>query len=240
MDHATTPSLRTRKVSLSWSTRSTDTTNNFKLTIPDIELSAGDTLLLKGSSGSGKTTILTALAGLMGKIEGKIAVNGTDLYALSGPKRDAYRANLIGVVFQQLNLIPYLTPIANVLLPFTFQRTAGFSDQDLEKRAFDVTSRLGVNRSEMLKQSSSDLSVGQQQRIAIARAVITRPAIVLADEPTAALDDLNRDAFLDLLFETAEGEGAILVMSSHDPAVAERFSQTLDLNRIQTGLEGMV
>ncbi len=236
----TAPSLRTHKVSLSWSTRSPSGTDDFKLTMPDIELSAGDTLLLKGSSGSGKTTILTALAGLMNKIEGKIAINETDLYALSGPKRDAYRANLIGVVFQQLNLIPYLTPIANVLLPFTFQKAAGTSGHDLERRAFDVTSRLGVTRSDMLKQSSSDLSVGQQQRIAIARAVITRPSIILADEPTAALDNLNRDAFLDLLFETAEGEGAILVMSSHDRAVAERFSQTLDLNRIQTGLESMV
>lgn len=188
--------------------------------------------MLKGRSGSGKTTLLTALSGLMPKIDGNIEIGGTELYGLTGSKRDVFRSQHIGVVYQKFNLIPYISPLANVLLPLRFQAGLSFLDSEQTKRAQRLCDRLGLTREVYLRRDLSKLSFGQQQRVAIARAIVTRPSILLADEPTSALDDHNRDVFLDLLFEMASDEGVALVVASHDASITARFGDVLDLEKM--------
>ena len=201
------------------------------ISIDDLRLEPGEHLFVRGASGSGKTTLLNLLAGVHTPTSGSVRLLGTDLSELSASRRDQFRADHIGVIFQQFNLLPYLTTLENVTLACSFsdrKRVRAAADGDVEATARRLLHAL--NLAERFHDAQVNrLSVGQQQRVAVARALIGGPEILIADEPTSALDADNRDRFLDLLFREAEAQRCTLVFVSHDPQLADRFSRTIEL-----------
>lgn len=205
------------------------------LRISEFELAAGERLFLRGPSGSGKSTLLGLIAGVLTARSGRVTVLGQDMARLSAAKRDQLRADHLGVIFQMFNLLPYLSVTANVTLPCRFskrrrQRIGG----DLKGEAERLLARLGLDDPELLKRRALDLSVGQQQRVAAARALIGAPDILIADEPTSALDADARDQFISLLVEEAHQSNACLLFVSHDAALGEHFDRVLDLRELNT------
>lgn len=202
------------------------------LTIPEFSINRGEHLFLYGPSGSGKTTLLNLLAGVICPQQGSLKVLGTDLTGLSTHKRDRFRALHIGVIFQQFNLIPYLSVLDNVLLAGHF---AHFKDRNtLQSRAIELLLSLGL-QTELHHRKATSLSVGQQQRVAVARALVCQPELLIADEPTSALDSDNRDGFLDLLFNAADQCNSTVVFVSHDRALQERFTRIVDIRSLNGG-----
>lgn len=200
-----------------------------RLQIPELRIHAGQTHFLKGPSGSGKSTLLALLAGLMPPDEGEIQVAGTALERLPRRKRDRFRADHLGVIFQQFNLVPYLSPLENILLPCRFsRRRRERAGADLRSCADGLMRALGLVP-ERLPRDVRELSIGQQQRVASARALIGDPELILADEPTSALDTDHRDQFVALLLEQAQRHHSTVVFVSHDQALAERFDVTRDI-----------
>jgi len=201
------------------------------LDIDSLRIEGGERLFLRGPSGSGKSSLLALIGGLVQPQQGSLRCLGEELTRLSGPKRDRFRADHLGVIFQQFNLLPWLDVRANVLLPCRFskrraQRAGPAADAaEALLRGMDLESELWTRRADQL-------SVGQQQRVAAARALIGQPELVLADEPTSALDTDRRDNFLDLLFAQCEEAGSALLFVSHDQQLAERFDRQLDLASI--------
>lgn len=197
------------------------------LTIPHWVLNPGDRLFLYGPSGSGKTSLLNLLAGIILPQTGTVELLGQATNELSARDRDRFRARHIGVVFQQFNLIPYLSVLDNVGLAAHFAR-----DTDrVRERSEELLRRLGLPQSHD-QRPASHLSVGQQQRVAVARALISRPEIVLADEPTSALDSDSRAAFMALLLEQVAAVGSTLVFVSHDRSLADDFDTHRDLREL--------
>ena len=204
------------------------------LEVPELIVAQGQSLFLHGPSGCGKTTLLNLIGGVLEPQAGQIVVLGQDLAKLSGADRDALRADQIGFVFQQFNLVPYLSVIDNVTLPARFsapRRSRIERDaQALNFAAADVLSRLGI--ATLRDQAVTKLSVGQQQRVALARALLGAPAMIIADEPTSALDTDRRDEFVELLFQSAAAAGSSVVMVSHDRELGGRFDRVVDLREI--------
>lgn len=203
------------------------------LDVPSFRLARGERLFLRGPSGSGKSTLLGVIAGVLEADAGKVSVLGQDLAALSSSARDRIRADHLGVIFQMFNLVPYLSVVGNVTLPLKFsaaRRKAVGGSADAEARR--LLGRLGLRDDAMLDRRVSDLSVGQQQRVAAARALIGAPEIVIADEPTSALDADARDRFIALLSEEAARTGAALLFVSHDASLARLFDRAVDLAEI--------
>jgi putative ABC transport system ATP-binding protein len=205
----------------------------FALIVEHFEIGRGERLLLTGPSGSGKSTLLSLLCDIVTPAEGRIEVLGTDLVPLPGAARDRFRAAHFGVIFQMFNLLPYLSVLDNVLLPLRFSperrnRAGSFAALEAQR----LLSRLGLEAEGVAAQQAARLSVGQQQRVAAARALIGAPEIVVADEPTSALDhDRPRD-FLDLLFAEVGRAGASLVMVSHDPTLGRLFDRVVRLDQV--------
>jgi putative ABC transport system ATP-binding protein len=188
-------------------------------------------LLLMGPSGSGKSTLLSLICGIVSPKAGEIEVADTVISRLRGARRDRFRAEHFGIIFQMFNLLPYGSLVDNVLLPLRFAparrvRTARHGSPSDE--AHRLLERLGLPAT-LHRRPAPTLSVGQQQRVAVARALIGTPPIILADEPTSALDRENQDAFLGLLREEVEHAGATLIMVSHDPTLAPHFDRTVAL-----------
>lgn len=183
---------------------------------------AGERWLLSGPSGSGKTTAIHLLAGVLSPSEGRITVCGQDLGALSGAALDRFRGRHVGIVFQRLHLIGALDVRRNLALA---RSLAGLPAD--EARIEEVLERLALSAKARSRPES--LSGGEAQRLAIARAVLNRPALLLADEPTASLDDANAARVLDLLFAEAQSCGATLVVASHDARAAARFERRREL-----------
>jgi putative ABC transport system ATP-binding protein len=189
---------------------------------PDVVCDSRQHLLLLGESGTGKTTLLHLLAGMLKPTGGKVEVDGQDLTKLSGKALDRFRGARIGVVFQTAHFVQSLTVEDNLLLP---QFLAG---KPVNKaRAAELLRRMNLEHK--LKQSPRALSIGEQQRVAIARALINEPAIVLADEPTSALDDKNAAQVIALLEEQAALTGAALVIVTHDQRLKDRFANRVTL-----------
>ncbi len=213
-------------VTFRWPGQETDT-----VAIEELQLQSGEHLFVRGPSGSGKTTFLNLLAGINLPTGGKIRLLGTDLASLSPSKRDRFRADHIGVVFQQFNLLPYLTMLENVTLSCAFsprKKAHAVKSCDIAASARHLLRSLNL-ADELHNASVSKLSVGQQQRVAVARALIGGPEILIADEPTSALDADNRDRFLDLLFQEVEAKSCTLVFVSHDQQLAKRFTRSIEL-----------
>ena len=199
------------------------------LDIPELALERGTRAFLFGPSGSGKTTLLGVLAGVLKPDEGEVIVLGRDLASLSGARRDAFRAEHIGYVFQMFNLIPYLSVLDNITLPVRMnaQRRARLDGAGVREAAALLAGHLQIG--DLLKKPVTELSVGQQQRVAACRALIGSPEIIVADEPTSSLDFDRREAFLKLLFAECERAGATLVFVSHDRTLEGMFSRTVSL-----------
>jgi len=213
----------------------------FTLAIDGFSLERGERLLLIGPSGTGKSTFLSLLAGIATPETGRISVLGSDIARLSGAARDRFRAEHYGIIFQMFNLLPYGTVIDNVLLPLSFSpsRKKRAEVRGGERaEAARLLGNLGIEPSLIESGSAATLSVGQQQRVAAARALIGSPEIIIADEPTSSLDRNRQQAFLDLLFAEVEAAGATLVMVSHDESLAGRFSRVADLAEIARASRG--
>ncbi|MDD9990431.1 MAG: ABC transporter ATP-binding protein [Rhodospirillales bacterium] len=218
--------LRFSDVAFSW--RESDA---FRLEIESFAVRRCESLLVMGPSGSGKSTLLSLACGIVSPQQGEIEVAGTTITGLRGAALDRFRAEHFGIIFQMFNLLPYGSVVDNVLLPLRFaraRRSRAARDGEPAGEAQRLLVRLGLDPA-LHRRSAPTLSVGQQQRVAVARALIGNPAIVIADEPTSALDRDHRHAFLDLLFEEAARAGATLVMVSHDATMAPRFERTVEL-----------
>jgi putative ABC transport system ATP-binding protein len=209
--------------------------DGFQLAVDEFTLRQGERLLLIGPSGGGKSTFLSILAGIVAPQQGSVVVLGTDIAQLSGAARDRFRAEHFGIIFQMFNLLPYGSILDNVLLPLSFsaeRRKRAGATRRVEDEAARLLAILGIEPNLIRKASAANLSVGQQQRVAAARALIGAPRIIIADEPTSSLDRDRQMAFLDLLFTVASEAGATLIMVSHDESLGPRFSRVLPLGSI--------
>ena len=206
------------------------------LDIADFHVAAGERLFLRGPSGSGKTSMLNLLAGAATAENGCIQVLGQDFVGLSAGARDRLRADHMGLVFQVFNLIPYLDLIENVTLPCLFstrrRARAKNSDGSPENAANRLLTAMGLDVKTFAARTVAELSIGQQQRVAAARALIGEPELIIADEPTSALDSANADQFLDLLFRETEARGTTLLLVSHDERLAPRFERSFALDAL--------
>jgi putative ABC transport system ATP-binding protein len=186
---------------------------------------AGAQVLLRGISGSGKTTLLNVLAGLLPPTQGAVHLDDQALYALPEAQRDRYRATHIGYVFQMHLLVPTLSAVENVEMPLVFAKAGNGADRRRQSAA--ILEQVGLG--EFTRHRPMQLSAGQRLRVAVARALVARPRLLLADEPTAALDQDNAHAVMDLLQARCREAGATLIVASHDPALNTRFDRVVDL-----------
>jgi len=206
--------------------------------IESLSIESGERVFLRGPSGSGKSTLLSLLAGVLVPQSGVVSILGKNVGALSGAERDRFRADHIGFIFQMFNLIPYLSVVENVCLPCGFSASrrarATQSGGTVEKEAVRLLAHLDMADDTLLRRQVTDLSVGQQQRVAAARALIGAPELVIADEPTSSLDADRRAAFLELLFLECASAGTTLIFVSHDPSLEPLFDRAIsfaDINR---------
>ncbi|MFF7709803.1 ATP-binding cassette domain-containing protein [Pseudomonas sp. NPDC007930] len=203
------------------------------LNIPQLRLGAGESLFLRGPSGSGKTTLLGLLGGVQLPQRGRISLLGQDLALLSQGARDRFRVDHTGYIFQQFNLLPFLSVQQNVELPCRFSRLraerACQRHGSVAQAAETLLGHLGLDAPSLLQRRAGSLSIGQQQRVAAARALIGQPELVIADEPTSALDADAREAFLGLLFEECRKAQAGLLFVSHDQSLAPLFDRSASL-----------
>lgn len=205
------------------------------LDVAQFHVEEGETVFLHGPSGCGKSTLLSLLAGVLLPQAGRVTLLGTDWGDLRPTASDRYRVDHVGYIFQQFNLLPYLTALDNVLLPcrFSAQRRAAAAHEagSLHAAAERWLTGMGLDAS-VWQRPAHTLSVGQQQRVAAARALVGQPDLVIADEPTSALDEDRREAFLDLLLSACAAAGSALVLVSHDRRIAGRFGRQISLPAI--------
>lgn len=206
------------------------------LEIEHLSVAAKEHLFIKGPSGCGKSTLLSLLTGINTASSGEVSLLGQNLGQLSASARDRFRADHIGYIFQQFNLLPYLSVIDNVILPCQLSALRRSKvTGSLTERARTLLTRLHLPES-LLDKPVVELSIGQQQRVAAARALIGEPTLIIADEPTSSLDYDNRSAFIELLLEEANRVEATLVFVSHDPSLEKLFNRSVHLptlNRVR-------
>lgn len=202
------------------------------LHLPSFRVTQGEHAFLYGPSGSGKTTLLGLVAGVLEVQNGTVSVLGQDLARISPAARDRFRSTHLGYIFQLFNLISYLSVEENIMLPcqVSAARRARLNGADLRKEARRLAEHLDLGP--YLNRNVLELSVGQQQRVAAARAMIGRPALLIADEPTSALDHDHRGQFLDLLFEQCNAAGTTLLFVSHDQTLMPRFERQIALREV--------
>jgi putative ABC transport system ATP-binding protein len=192
------------------------------LDVPAFALAEGEQCALEGQSGSGKSTLLHVISGIMRPDAGRVTIDGVDITRLDEARRDRVRADKLGLVFQQFNLLPGFTALENVLVAMSFG--SGKPDR---WRAADLLASVGL--SHRLHHKPAELSIGQQQRVAVARALANRPRAILADEPTASVDAAHQRQVIDLVRGTCTEQGVALLLVTHDPAVAAEFPRRLRL-----------
>lgn len=221
-----TDAVSLRGVEYKWNAR-----DAFGLSVGEFTVSRGERLLLLGASGSGKSTLLSLLTGIALAQAGSLEILGQRLDALGSSGRDRFRAEHFGIIFQMFNLLPYGDVIDNVLLPLSFapaRRSRATAAGGAEGEARRLLLALGLP-ADIGRRTAATLSVGQQQRVATARALIGSPEIIVADEPTSALDDDRQQDFLDLLFGQVDATKATLIMVSHDRRLAPHFTRVVEL-----------
>jgi len=211
------------------------------LTIASFTVAPGEQVFLHGPSGSGKSTLLSLLGGVLVPEAGRAEVLGNDLARTPAARRDRLRGDHIGVLFQQFNLVPYLSVLENVLLPCRFsarRRARAAEGADIEATATRLLQGLGLDAS-LWQQEAARLSVGQQQRVAAARALIGRPEIVIADEPTSALDAARQEEFISLMLRECAAAKSTLLFVSHDMRLASLFTRVVALADINAAKQAV-
>jgi putative ABC transport system ATP-binding protein len=223
---ATAPAIELEDVEYAW------VRGRPVLDVPRFTVARGERVFLKGPSGSGKSTLLGLVGGVLLPDRGRVRVLGQDLAALRGSARDRFRATHVGFVFQMFNLVPYLSVLENVLLPARFSPERRARAGDLAAEARRLLTALGLGGSGLESRGVTQLSIGQQQRVAAARALLGRPGVVIADEPTSSLDWDARESFLQLLMQECSAAGTTLLFVSHDVTLSRLFDRTVALGEI--------
>jgi putative ABC transport system ATP-binding protein len=198
---------------------------DFRLSIPALQIQDGERVAVVGPSGSGKTTLLHLMAGILEPESGRIEVEGVEVSALDDGARRAFRISNIGMVFQEFELLDYLSVLDNVLLPYRITSALKL-DGPVRERAAELATRVGLG--DKLDRSVRRLSQGERQRVGVCRALLPDPPLLFADEPTGNLDPRNTGRVLDSLFEYAEEQGSTLLTVTHDHALLDRFGRVLD------------
>jgi putative ABC transport system ATP-binding protein len=225
-----TPVIHVQNLSFTWPGQTSPC-----LSIRDLQVTTGERVFIQGASGSGKSTLLNVLTGLLPCRAGQVQVLGHDLGTLSASARDRLRAQQIGLIFQQFNLVPFLDVAHNIYLPgqFAAQRNSR-SPNDL----LALLSALQLDHS-LLHRRADQLSVGQQQRVAVARALYNQPKLIIADEPTSALDNDSRDSFIQLLLNMQQATNVTLLFVSHDLTLAQHFDRLVKMTEINCAAAGV-
>lgn len=203
----------------------------FQLAVDEMCVKSHERVAITGPSGSGKTTLLNLLAGILAPASGDVQVDRTVVSALGQEDRQDFRALRMGLVFQEFELLEYLDVLANITLPFRISPVLNLN-QAVRQRAFDLCQEVGL--SDKVHRFPRHLSQGERQRVAVCRALVTQPAVILGDEPTGNLDPANRDHVMDVLFRYSETSGAPLIIVTHDHELLDRFDRTIDIREIQS------
>lgn len=230
------PAIALQGVSFSW-----PGAGPWRLDIAHFEQAAGERVFLHGPSGSGKSTLLALIGGVLQPQRGRVAVHGQALGDLRAGGRDRFRADQIGFIFQMFNLLPYLSALDNILLPCRFSAARRIRLHAARTTPAEEARRLAARLdldAPLLERPAAELSVGQQQRVAAARALIGRPALVIADEPTSALDTERQLAFLDLLLGECAAARAALLFVSHDARLSRHFDRRMALAELSGAAPG--
>jgi len=206
------------------------------LNITSLNLNRGEKLFIHGSSGCGKSTLLNLISGVLAPTHGEVSILGSNIFSLNQSDRDQFRVDHMGIIFQHFNLIPYLNVFENLTLPCTFsekrKKMLAVQKRSLLKEAHRLLNSLGLNDNDIINKNVTELSTGQQQRVAAARALIGSPEIIIADEPTSALDQDTKNGFLELLFNEAKHSNSSILFVSHDLSLASFFDRTLSFSEI--------
>ena len=218
--------IRLDSIRFKWSNK-----NDFNIFIPKLNVDVGEKVLLLGESGSGKTTLLSLICGFLNPLSGDIFLDNNKINDLSARKRDQYRSDNIGIIFQQFNLLPYANVIDNILLPLYFSKKRAVKSQDQRETAINLCKLLRLPDT-IKDKKANELSIGQQQRVAVARALIGHPSLIIADEPTSSLDAEAQGIFLDLMFSQINKNNSTLLMVSHDQSLSNFFDRAINIHDI--------
>ena len=237
MKDSLSPIITLDKLKFSWSEPDISL-----LKIDHLQIMSGERVFLRGPSGSGKSTLLSLIAGVLVAQSGSIEILGAPLESMSSAARDSFRANHIGIIFQQFNLIPYLSVVENVTLPCHFSRqrrqNATVRSGGLKDEALRLLNHLDMADASVINKPVNELSVGQQQRVAAARALIGSPEILIADEPTSSMDADRRQAFINLLFQECHESDSTLLFVSHDQSLQGPFDRSFELDQLNDAAPG--
>ena len=228
------PILHLKDVRYRWPGRA-----SFGLQVSELSMGQAETVLLLGESGSGKSTLLSLICGTIVADAGEVRVAGTNIAALSPGQRDGFRAEQIGLIFQQFNLLPFASVLDNITLPLQFaaQRRTRVTDPNVDARELCDDLRLPQD---VIDARAGTLSVGQQQRVAAARALIGAPPLIIADEPTSSLDASTQETFLKLLFAQSRKHESSVLMVSHDARLSEQFDRVIHMSDITQSVRDAV
>ncbi len=204
--------------------------DEFRLRVPALSVDRDSTAAVIGPSGSGKTSLLHVIAGIARPARGQVITAGVELTSLGESERREFRVANIGLVFQEFELLEYLNVLDNILLPYRIGRSLAL-DRDVRARAVDIARRVGLG--DKLGRFAHRLSQGEKQRVAVCRALLPRPGLLLADEPTGNLDPVNKGRVLDILLEYVETNGATLLTVTHDHDLLGRFARVIDFREFE-------
>lgn len=198
------------------------------LEIKQLHVNKSEHVFIRGDSGSGKTTLLNLLCGIHIAQSGQVSILGKNIGSLNNQDRDRFRGDHLGVIFQQFNLLPFLSVGENIALPCRFSSSRRNKIDNIDIEIMRLLEAVDLPTS-IINRSMTELSVGQQQRVAVCRALIGSPELIIADEPTSSLDARNRDRFLDLLFSEADKHNSTIIFVSHDEQITQQFSKIIEL-----------
>jgi putative ABC transport system ATP-binding protein len=204
---------------------------DFYLHIQDMNVGAGQKVAVIGPSGSGKTTLLNLIGGILSPTSGNIQVNDQNLTRMNDASRRDFRAFNIGLVFQEFELLEYLNVLDNILLPYRISPALKL-DKQVRDRAVQLARDVGIEH--YLKRYTHQMSQGQRQRVAICRALLPNPGLLLADEPTGNLDPVSKEHVLEILFECVSRTEATLLAVTHDRSIVDRFDSVIDFKKFQS------
>jgi len=203
--------------------------SDFRFNLNSLNIKSGESVALIGPSGYGKTTLLNLLSGILEPIKGTIHLNGTEVTKLADSQRRNFRITNIGFVFQNFELIEYLNVLDNIILSYRINPSLSMNREVID-RAETISEQLGLG--DKLKRNVGKLSQGEMQRVAICRAILNNPKIILADEPTGNLDPQNKEKIMEILFDYSSRENATLITVTHDHSLLKGFDEVLDMQQL--------